>query len=69
MARADWAAYLDSASELDRKMGRILQQLETDELAADTIILFSSDHGQAQVRGKQFVHDEGLRVPFVVQLW
>ena len=67
VARADWAQYLDSASELDRKIGRILKQLEADGLADDTIILFTGDHGQAQVRGKQFVYDDGLRIPFIVR--
>lgn len=67
VARADWAEYLDSASELDRKIGRILKQLEADGLADDTIILFMGDHGQAQVRGKQFVYDDGLRIPFIVR--
>ncbi len=67
VARADWAAYLDDASELDRKIGLLLQQLEADGLADDTIILFMGDHGQAHVRGKQFVYDDGLRVPFIVR--
>jgi arylsulfatase A-like enzyme len=67
VARADWAQYLDSASELDRKIGRILKQLEADGLGDDTIILFTGDHGQAQVRGKQFVYDDGLRIPFIVR--
>jgi len=67
VARADWAAYLDDASELDRKVGLLLKQLEDDGLADDTIILFMGDHGQCHVRGKQFVYDDGLRVPFIVR--
>ena len=67
VARADWAEYLDSASELDRKIGKVLQQLEADGLADDTIIVFMGDHGEAHVRGKQFVYDDGLRVPFIVR--
>ena len=67
VARDDWAAYLDDASELDRKIGLVLKQLEDDGLADDTIIIFMGDHGQAHVRGKQFVYDDGLRVPFIVR--
>lgn len=67
VARADWAAYLDDASELDRKVGLVLRQLEADGLADDTIVLFIGDHGQAHVRGKQFVYDDGLRIPFIVR--
>jgi arylsulfatase A-like enzyme len=67
VAREDWAAYLDAASELDRKVGAVLKQLEADGLADDTIILFMGDHGQAHVRAKQFVYDDGLRIPFIVR--
>ena len=33
VTRRDWAEYLDAASELDRKIGLILRQLEADGLA------------------------------------
>ncbi len=52
--RADYAAYLDAATELDRKIGIILAQLEKDGLAENTIIVFMGDNGEAHVRGKQF---------------
>ena len=35
VTRRDWAAYLDAASELDRKVGLILEQLEADGLAGN----------------------------------
>lgn len=65
--RADWAAYLDSATELDRKVGLVLKQLETDGLAENTIVVFFADNGQAHVRGKQFCYDSGLRVPLIIR--
>ncbi|NDA68794.1 MAG: sulfatase, partial [Verrucomicrobia bacterium] len=46
IARQDWADYLDSATELDRKIGLILQQLAADGLADSTMILFMGDHGE-----------------------
>ncbi|MBI5775267.1 MAG: sulfatase [Verrucomicrobia bacterium] len=67
VARKDWAEYLDAASELDRKVGLILAQLEADGLADSTMILFMGDHGQAHVRGKQFVYDDGLRIPLILR--
>jgi arylsulfatase A-like enzyme len=67
IARRDWANYLDSASELDRKIGLVLAQLEADELADNTIVIFFGDNGQAQVRGKQFCYDEGLLVPLIIR--
>lgn len=67
VTREDMAAYLDSATELDRKVGLILKQLEEDGLAENTIVVFFGDNGQSHVRGKQFVYDEGLRVPLIIR--
>lgn len=67
VAREDWAKYLDSATELDRKVGLVLQQLEADGLADHTIVVFFGDNGQAHVRGKQFCYDEGLLVPLIIR--
>ena len=66
VTRQDWAQYLDAASELDRKVGRILGQLEADGLADTTIVVFMGDHGQAHVRGKQFCYEEGLHIPLII---
>ena len=67
ITRADWAAYLDDASELDRKIGVVLKRLEADGLADNTIILFFGDHGQSHVRGKQFCYEEGLHIPLIIR--
>ena len=66
VTRKDWAEYLDSATELDRKIGLVLQQLEADGLADSTVILFFGDHGESHVRGKQFCYEEGLHIPLIV---
>jgi len=67
VTRTDWAKYLDSTSELDRKIGLILEQLKADGLADNTVVIFFGDHGQAHVRGKQFCYDSGLRVPLIIR--
>ncbi len=67
VTREDWAAYLDSATELDRKIGLVLQQLESDGLADNTLVVFFGDNGQAHVRGKQFCYDSGLLVPLIIR--
>jgi arylsulfatase A-like enzyme len=67
ITRADRAAYLDAASELDRKVGLILDRLESDKLAGSTIVVFFGDNGQAHIRGKQFCYEEGLNVPLIVR--
>jgi N-sulfoglucosamine sulfohydrolase len=67
VTRADWAEYLDSATELDRKIGLVLAQLEKAGLAESTLIVFFGDNGQAHVRGKQFCYESGLLVPLIIR--
>ncbi len=67
VARRDWAKYLDVAAELDRKIGRVLQQLERDGLADNTIVIFFGDNGASMVRAKQFPYEEGFHVPLMVR--
>ncbi len=67
VTRQDWAAYLDSATELDRKVGLALRQLEADGLARNTVVVFFGDNGQAHVRGKQWCYESGLHVPLVIR--
>jgi arylsulfatase A-like enzyme len=67
VTRQDWAEYLDAATELDRKIGLILKQLEADGLADNTMILFMGDHGQSHVRGKQFCYESGLHIPLLIR--
>jgi N-sulfoglucosamine sulfohydrolase len=67
VTRSDWAAYLDAATEMDRKVGLILKQLAADGLADNTIIVFFGDNGQAHVRGKQFCYESGLLVPLLIK--
>jgi arylsulfatase A-like enzyme len=67
VAREDWGKYLDAATELDRKVGLVLKQLEMDGLAENTVVVFFGDNGQAHVRGKQFCYDSGLHVPLIIR--
>jgi arylsulfatase A-like enzyme len=64
--RKDWAEYLNSVQYTDREVGRILQRLKEDEVLDNTIIIFMTDHGISQARGKQFLYEEGVKIPFVV---
>ncbi len=66
VTRKDWAEYLDAATELDRKIGTIIEALKNDGLADNTVLVFFGDNGQSHVRGKQFCYEEGLLVPLIV---
>ena len=66
VTRQDWAQYLDAATELDRKIGKLMELLKRDGLLENTVICFFGDNGQAHVRGKQFCYEEGLNVPLIM---
>ncbi len=66
-ARADWAQYLNTVMALDVKVGYVLQKLEKDGLADNTIVIFMGDHGRAMVRGKQWPYESGLRIPLIIR--
>lgn len=65
--RRDWAQYLESIENADWEVGRILERLEAEGLAESTVVFFLTDHGVSHARGKQFVGEEGAKVPLVVR--
>ncbi len=67
VTRKDWAEYLDAATELDRKVGTLLEALRSDGLADNTVVVFFGDNGQSHVRGKQFCYEEGSLVPLLIR--
>ncbi|MFO8015031.1 MAG: sulfatase [Phycisphaerae bacterium] len=67
VARKDWAMYLETVNVLDEKIGKVLDRLEADGLAENTIVFYFGDHGRAHVRGKQWLYDGGIHVPLVVR--
>lgn len=64
--RRDWAQYYDGVSAADADAGRILAQLESDGLSADTIVFYFGDHGSGMPRSKRWPYNSGLHVPLVV---
>ncbi len=66
VTRKDMAQYLDAATDLDRKIGKVMELLQRDGLMENTIICFMGDHGAAHVRGKQFCYEEGLNTPLIM---
>ncbi len=67
LSRRDWADYLESIQILDQKVGEVLQRLEADGLAENTIVVFMGDHGRAHVRDKQFLYDGGIQIPLIIR--
>ncbi len=50
----------------DRYMGELLDQLEEDGLAENTIVFHWSDHGPMP-RGKRWPYDSGIHIPMIVR--
>ncbi len=67
VTRADWANYLASVEEMDRKTGEFLDRLEQEGLADNTLVVFFGDHGRPHVRGKQWLYDPGLHTPLILR--
>ena len=73
--QAEFAGYLRGyyahVSALDAELGRLLDMLDRTQQAADTIVVYTSDHGtmlgsQAS-GGKRLPFDESCRVPFLLR--
>ena len=65
--RKRWALYLDSWTKQDREVGQILAELEEAGVADNTIVFFWTDHGLTHARAKQFLYDEGIKIPLLVR--
>jgi len=66
IARRDWALYLETIQLLDRKIGNLMQELESHGALDNTIIMLFGDHGRAMLRDKQWLYDGGIHVPLVI---
>jgi len=65
--RDDWKTYLNSWLKQDREVGEIVQGLKDAGKLDNTVIFFLTDHGISHIRGKQFLYEEGIRVPLIIR--
>ena len=66
VTREEWARYLNSASGMDVRIGKILDQLVQDSLADNTIVMFFADNGRLEARGIHWMWDTGIHVPMII---
>jgi N-sulfoglucosamine sulfohydrolase len=64
--RGDIARHYNNVITMDRKVGEILERLEADGLADETIVIWTTDHGDALPRAKRELYDSGLLVPMII---
>jgi arylsulfatase A-like enzyme len=66
------AAYWGLCSLIDTHMGRILQALDESGQADNTIVVFTSDHGEMmgshRLLGKTVMYQESVRVPCLIRI-
>lgn len=65
--RRDWANGLEQMQLVDREVGALLKRLDDEGLRDNTIVFFIGDHGRCHIRGKQFLYDEGTRIPMIMR--
>lgn len=72
--RGDWrwnyAQYLACCASIDANLGRLLDHLDSAGRLADTLVVFTSDHGShfrtRNLEYKRSPHDASIRVPLVI---
>ncbi|APZ45549.1 arylsulfatase [Polaribacter reichenbachii] len=67
LLKADWAKYLESVQIGDKQVGQILERLEKEGLADNTIVILFGDHGRPHLRDKQWLYEGGLAIPLIVR--
>lgn len=64
--RNDIARAYNNIFILDQQVGEIIDALRSDELLKDTIVIFTSDHGDGLPRYKRELFDSGINVPLIM---
>ncbi|BCX47396.1 sulfatase [Haloferula helveola] len=66
--RSDWSRYHERMTQMDSQVGQLLDELEKEGLAEDTIVFYYSDHGGPTPRGKRYLKETGVNVPMIVRV-
>lgn len=65
--------YINAAHHVDDQIGRVLDAFEAVDMARDTVIIITGDHGEAFMENGRWGHnsdfsEEQVRVPFVMSI-
>lgn len=64
--------YYGAITAIDKEFDRLLRALDESGMANDTVVVYTSDHGEMMGShghmAKQMPHEESCRVPFIVRL-
>ncbi len=66
-----WRSYHGAIAQMDREIGKILDTLEETGQADNTIVVFSTDHGDQMLEhglmGKNCFFEASIRLPFMIR--
>ena len=65
--RLDWAKYLDQIEHMDKEIGSIIHDLKIKGLYDNTVIVFMSDNGRCNIRGKGYLYQSGIHIPLIIK--
>lgn len=65
--RADIARQYDNVQLMDAWVGERIEELRREGVLDNTIVIWSTDHGDGLPRGKRSLYDSGLHVPMIVR--
>ncbi len=65
--RSDLARYYDEITRLDHFVGDVLDELDRQGIAQNTLVLFLSDNGRPFPRCKTTLYDSGIRTPLIAR--
>ena len=66
LVRKDIAQHYNNIITVDRELGKIREELREAGLADNTIIIWTTDHGDGLPRAKRSLYDSGLKVPLII---
>lgn len=65
--RRDVSQFLGAIRQMDEAVGRILAAIEASAGAANTVVIFTTDHGVAFPRAKSTLYDSGVKVALMIK--
>lgn len=68
VSREYWAQYQEAITDMDHVAGQVLDLLESDGLAENTLVFFFGDNGAGTLGTKGYLTDQGLHVPLIIRI-
>lgn len=63
--RKDLASYYNEITRLDTYIGELINELQKQGIAENTLIVFTADNGRAFPGSKTRLYDRGIKTPFI----